>query len=212
MQPFLPLLKSVARRPDLSITAKLVHACILAYAGLKEARPSQERIARETGLCRKSISRAVRELAAAGLVVVETGRPGRASIYQLNETCDNLSRDSKSHRDSESQRYGTECPTNRGHKVPPIESQESSVESGDAPLTHDERLTWLRETLGNFAPNIGKPDLVILKRIEAAAGGASEDAIEAALHRLYAAGLQDRMRSWGLMVRALPDELGKVAA
>ncbi|MBM3762426.1 MAG: helix-turn-helix domain-containing protein [Acidobacteria bacterium] len=215
MQPFFPLLKVVARRPDLSMTAKLVHACILAYAGLKEARPTQERIATETGLCRKSVSRAVRELTGVGLVVVETGRSGRASTYQLRETWDILSRDSKSHRDSESQGCGTESPSNRGQKVPPEESEEYFQESGAnnaEVLTQAERLTWLRETLGNFAPNLGKPDAAILKRIEASAAGASEDEIEAALHRLYAAGLQDRMRSWALMLRALPDELGRAAA
>lgn len=225
MEPFFPMLKALAARTDLSMPAKGVHACLTAYSGMNKTYPSQGRMAKDLGLSSKTIYRAVKELEAAGLVSVTRGRQGVSSTYHIgtlvNEsivnqsTMDNQSRANESTIVKESISPSSTSPYRYGQDDELIEASIEAVEASasDAEsMTHAERLQWLREALGNFNPGLGLPDVAITKRIKAAAAGASQDAIGSALHRLYASGLPDRMRSWGLMVKALPEELTKLKA
>jgi len=212
MGPFFPMLKAVAARQDLSMPAKMVHACLTGYSAMGRAYPSQARIASDLGISSRTVYRAVKELEGAGLVSVQRRPMGVSLRYALKPTRDPLSIDKES-TDNGSLPPQTTSQYHHGQVGELIERRDSSnrgVARDAETMTHAERLEWLRETLGNFAQSLGKPDTAILRKIEAATAGATEDDIEAALHRLYASGLQNRMRSWGLMVKALPDELGKV--
>lgn len=214
MQPFYPMLKAVAGRRDLSMPSKMVHACLTAYSGMTKAYPSQARIAKNLGISVKTVYRSLKELESAGLVSIKRGSFGTSSVYSVAASV-NESTVNESTTDNESALPRTKSPHHPGLDDRLIEASRSLIEasaSDDEPMTHAERLQWLREALGNFNPSLGLPDAAITKRIEAAAAGASEDDIEAALHRLFDGGMPDRMRSWGLLAVALPEELGKVAA
>ena len=214
MEPFFPMNKAVAGRTDLSMPAKMVHACLTAYSGMTKAYPSQARIAKNLGISVKTVYRSLKDLEAAGLVVIKRGSFGTSSVYSVAVSV-NESTVNESSMDKASIAPRTTSPYHYGPDDRLIEAKESSnrsVASDDEPMTHAERLRWLRGALANFNPSLGLPDAAITQKIEAAAAGATEDDIEAALHRLYDSGLQDRMRSWGLMAVALPEELGKGAA
>lgn len=207
MEPFFPMLKAVAAREDLSMPAKLVHACLSAYAGLPQSRPSQDRIAADMGLCRKSVSRAVQELAANNLLVVNTGRPGRASTYQLARTWDSQSRDSQSHRDSESHECGTLSPNNVGLPVPPLEGEESTKKIADEG-NQWERVRWIQSALAGFMPEWGKPDVAICRKVDAALKGRPLEDLRDFLERLHASGRKPGS-SWAWFVTVIGGEFGE---
>jgi DNA-binding MarR family transcriptional regulator len=80
---FYPLAAAVAARRDIGAAAKLTHAALSSYVAMGRATPGQGRLARELGLSLKTVSRAVRELQAAGLVSVTPGAAGGACAYKL---------------------------------------------------------------------------------------------------------------------------------
>jgi DNA-binding transcriptional ArsR family regulator len=222
MERFYPMSQAVAARADLAPASKCIHAVLSAFARMESgAHPSQETIGAALAISARHVRNGLRQLEKAGLIERQRRGVLQSNSYRLLAAESSAVRNDCSVRNISSVRndssaavrndcsdhYGTIVPTNRA-KNRLIEASASDAE----PMIRQERLQWLRETLGNFNPDLGQPDAAITEKIEAAAGGASEDAIEAALHRLFDAGLQDRMRSWGLMVKALPDELAKPKA
>lgn len=76
----------VLYKSDLTANAKLVYAMLLSYAwGAKDhARPGQDRIAKQCGLSKRTVIRAIKELSSAGfLTILRRGR-GWTNIYVLH--------------------------------------------------------------------------------------------------------------------------------
>lgn len=214
--------EAVAARADLSLASKGIHAVLSSFARMESgAYPSQETIGAALAISGRHVRNGLRELESAGLL--ERRRRGvlQSNSYRLltsespDVRNDSSVRNNPSVRNNSSGIVRNISSDHCGTIVPPNRAEDSLNRASDSDaeaMTQSERLQWLRLTLEAFSPNLGKPDAEITKKIEAAAAGASEDAIEEALHRLFDSGLQDRMRSWGLMVKALPEELGKAAA
>lgn len=75
----------VLYKPNLTANAKLVYAMLLSYAwGEKDrARPGQDRIAKQCGLSKRTVIRAIKELSEAGfLTILRRGR-GWTNVYVL---------------------------------------------------------------------------------------------------------------------------------
>jgi len=211
----------IAARADLSPAAKLVYAALASYARMKDgAYPAQATIGKAIAFGERHVRNGLKELETVGLLESQRRGAFQSNSYKLqisetnparnNSSCGNDSSSGHSSSDnggnSSSAHGGRRVPTNR------CEELSNKASAADAtPMVHLERLDWLARTLLSFSPDLGKPDAAILKRIEEAANGAPEDAIEVALHRLYDSGLHERMRSWALMVKVLPEEIGKLS-
>lgn len=87
---FVKLHVDMLSRKDLSSQAKLVYASIVSrIRDNSHAWPSHQRIADDTGLCRRSVIRAIKELTSTGCIESEN-RMGQSCIYRAS-TCDNES-------------------------------------------------------------------------------------------------------------------------
>lgn len=204
---FFQMTESVAARTDLSPCAKLVHAALNSYEQMNGgAYPSQATIGKALGFSSRHVRNGLDELKVSGLVEAQRRGAFQSNLYKLTDKgkdCSARNDSSSSARNNSSYHSGTIVPPNRSEDSLNISGNDCEAS------THAERLQWLCQTLANFNPTLGTPDTKILHRIESAAHGASEAAIEDALQRLYASGLQDRMRSWALLVKVLPEELEK---
>lgn len=77
----------ILRHPDLSMTAKCVYLVVKSYANAKgEAFPARWRIAANCGIgSMRTLTRALNELKAFGVLFWNKGYSGRANTYQLTD-------------------------------------------------------------------------------------------------------------------------------
>jgi len=81
---FAKLPHAVMARRDLTMTAKVVYAAVADRIGAHgKAWPSLRRIASDVGGDVKTIIRAIAALRAAGLLIIESGGPGKSNAYRL---------------------------------------------------------------------------------------------------------------------------------
>jgi len=221
---FFPLAEAISARRDISLAAKCVHGVLSAFSRMEGgAFPSQRSIGDALGITARHVRNAVAELEALGLLRRKRRGYHSTHAYELigNDQTErngssalerNIS-SARGHdcsaldRNSSSSVSGTVLPPNRGLIDLPNRG------GGDEALNHNpaERREWLRLTLENFNPQLAPPDPAIVRRIDEATGGATEADVEAVLLRLFEQGLPDRMRSWGLLLKAVPEALREAA-
>lgn len=84
---FVQLPNEVLFDHDLSDGAMRLYALLLHYARQSDrCWPSQERLAKDSGLCRRTIQRRIAELEAKGYVLTETRGQGEGNVYGLRKT------------------------------------------------------------------------------------------------------------------------------
>lgn len=77
----------VLNQPDLSSNAKVAYAKLLSYAWHNNCvYPGQERMGRDTGMSRPTVSRAIGELEAKGWVEIKRRGQGQTNVYILKHT------------------------------------------------------------------------------------------------------------------------------
>lgn len=74
--------ESVLRDEALSCYAKTLYGVLLTYPE-DSTFPGQERLAKQVGCCPKTVSKAIKELVAVGLVVVTRRGQGKTNLYKV---------------------------------------------------------------------------------------------------------------------------------
>jgi Bacterial regulatory proteins, gntR family. len=83
---FLKLSNEIARRKDLTSTAKIVHAVLSSRIGPGGySWPGLRSIAEDAGISKPTVVTAIADLKAAGLIEVESRGTGRCNRYRLAE-------------------------------------------------------------------------------------------------------------------------------
>ena len=78
---------AIMRCPDLSLSAKVVYACLKTYTSEKDhtAWPAQKTIAKQNGIGERGVRKALRELWCWEILQWNSGYSGRANIYYLTD-------------------------------------------------------------------------------------------------------------------------------